>query len=173
MPECTGDGYCLLGDNSESCPHKCVPVECPNFLVCDTILPKCIRSCHRGTCMSCAYMFGKSSEFNGKLTFYDSVDCPICLEDKPGVKQINCDHKVCIDCFKLCMYGTRSRSIPQTVYPYPANIEDEYENNHEDPKWKNDPLIIKYNQDFRNYEMILDLNHEKESSLRVCSLCRK
>lgn len=173
MQECNGTGFCLLGDNSDSCPDKCVSVKCANFLVCDTILPKCITYVHKGTCMSCAYTFGKAPLWNGKLSFYESVECPICFEEKPGIKHPNCDHKVCIECFKSCIYGTRIRSIPEPVFPYPAHIEDEYENNHEDPRFKNDPLIIKYNEDFRIYETTLENNYENEANLRSCGLCRK
>lgn len=179
MQACNGDGLCLKhgdgpnGYEINNCPHKCTLIECPNFIVCNTILPKHITYCHKGTCMTCAYTFGKSPEYNGKLTFYDSVECPICLEDKPGVKQINCDHTICIDCFKLCIYGYRSRAIPEPVFPYSADIEDDYENNHADPKWKNDKLIIKYNNEWKIYQIILDMQYESEQSLRICSLCRR
>jgi hypothetical protein len=120
--------------------------------------------------MSCKYIFGKSPDLNGKLTFYDSVECPVCFEEKLGVKQINCDHTICIDCFKRCKYGC---VIEEPVFPYPADIEDEYENNHEDPKWKTDPLIIKYNDDWKIYENMLDINYKKETCLRACGICRR
>ena len=170
MTDCNGDGFCLRQSDGlneyelNDCPHKCRPVECPNLKVCGTILPKYITFCHKGTCMSCRIMF------NGKLTFHDSVECPVCLEDKPGVKQPNCDHLACIDCFKRCQYGEK---IPQPPFPYSEEIEDEYEENHDDPRWINDPLIKKYNEDFAEYEAMLEINYAKEESLRVCGICRK
>ena len=108
--------------------------------------------------------------FKGKLTFHDSVECPVCFENKPGVKQVNCDHSVCIDCFKRCNYG---QTIPQPQFPYSEEIEDEYDSNQDDPRWVNDPLIIKWNEDFQKYEELCEANYAREESLRVCALCRK
>jgi len=110
-------------------------------------------------------MFGKPV-----LTFYESVECPVCLEDKAGVKQVNCDHKVCIDCFKRCHYGG---NIAQPVFPYSREIEDEYDANPDDTKWIDDPLIIKYNADWVIYEKKVDETYYREASLRVCGICRK
>ena len=169
MTECTGDRCCLRqGDGLNlyevnNCPHECKPVECPNFKVCEYIAPRWVFSINKDTCLNCRLCF------NGKLTFYDSVECPICLENKSGVKQVNCDHTACIDCFKRCNYG---QAISQPIFPYPEDIEDEYEENHDDPKWANDPLIKKYNEEFILYEHSLDINHMKEASLRVCGICR-
>lgn len=176
MTDCNGDGFCLRqgdgpnGYELNDCPYKCKPIECPNFRICGAILPKCITFCHKGTCGSCAYMIGRPPEYNGKLTFYDSVDCPICLENKPGVKQVNCEHTVCIDCFKRCRFG---QTIPEPPFPYSEEIEDEYEENHDDPRWVNDPLIKKYNDDFKKYEELCEANYAREESLRVCGICRK
>jgi len=60
MTDCNGDGFCLRqggGPNLyelNDCPHKCKPIECPNFKICGSILPKCITFCHSGTCMNCS-----------------------------------------------------------------------------------------------------------------------
>jgi hypothetical protein len=170
MTDCSGDGYCLRqGDRPDIyeiniCTHNCTAIDCPNFKVCKNISPKWIFNINNGTCLNCRLCF------NGKLTFYNSIECPVCLEDKPGVKQVNCDHVACIDCFKRCNYGDR---IPQPKFPYSKEVEDEYEENHDSPRWANDSLIKKYNEEFRIYEMMLDLNYRKEASLRICGICRK
>jgi hypothetical protein len=176
MCDCNGDGFCLRqgdgpnGYELNDCPHKCVPEECPNFKVCGSINPKAILQCHKGTCMNCAAMFGKPPSYRGKLTFYDSVECPVCLDTKPGVKQPNCDHMICIDCFTRCRYG---EIIQQPVFPYSRDIEDEYDNAQDDPKWLNDVLIKKYKDEWLLYETAVDDNYRKEQGLRVCGLCRK
>ena len=167
MTDCTGDGYCLgPGANAydHTCPHKCKPVECPNFKVCGRLTSKYFLSCYNGTC------FGCKLTFSAKLTFHESIDCPICLENKPGVKQVHCEHTACLDCFKRCKFGGK---YPQPVFPYSEEIEDEYDSNPDDPKWINDPLIKKYNDDFKLYEATLDAIYEREKSLRVCGICRK
>jgi len=170
MTDCNGHGYCLRQSDSPctyettNCPHECKPIKCPNFKVCEYIAPKWIFNTNKDTCLNCRLCF------NGKLTFYDSVECPVCLENKPGVKQINCDHKICIDCFKRCQYG---QSTPQPPFPYSEEIEDEYEENHHDPRWVNDPLIKKYNEAWAEYEAMRNINDAKEKSLRLCGICRK
>lgn len=169
MSECNGDGFCLRqsdepnGYELNNCPHECKPVECPNFKVCGVINPKAILQCHKGTCFNCKLIFGK-------LTFHESVECPVCLDTKPGVKQPNCDHVVCLDCFKRCQYGEK---IPQPVFPYPEDVEDEYDNNPGDPKWINDPLIVNYVANWVAYENKIDSNYFREESLRVCGICRQ
>jgi hypothetical protein len=169
MSECNGDGFCLRqGDTPNeyqlnNCPHNCRPIECPNFKICGTLLPRCITFCNKGTCMNCRLLFGK-------LTFYDSVECPICLEEKPGVKRINCDHNVCIDCFVRCHYGEK---ILQPVFPYSEQVEDEYDNNPGDNKWKEDLLIQNYIKEWKVYEEKEDEAYLREESLRVCGICRR
>lgn len=64
MPQCNGDGICLIGlqktNNSyhtSSCIHNCMPVKCPNFLVCSTISPELIYNINRGICLNCRVSF--------------------------------------------------------------------------------------------------------------------
>ena len=165
--DCDGDGFCLKrgfrGYNNNGCPHKCAPIECPNFIVCGAILPKCITFCYNGTCMNCASIFG------GKLTFKEKVECPICLDEKPGVKQINCSHMVCNECFKRCTFGSR---LYMPIFPYSIELEEEYERKPNDPKW-NTQLIANYKQQLAEYELLRDETFKKESGLRVCGICRR
>jgi hypothetical protein len=109
--------------------------------------------------------------FSGKLTFYDLVECPVCFEEKPGVKQVRCEHKICIDCFKRCNYG--GEYIPQPEFPYSGEIEDEYDNNPDDDKWKEYPLIKKYKEEWVLYELTKDETYRREKSLRICGICRQ
>jgi hypothetical protein len=172
MNICHGDGICLTQDDTLNnyiknkdyiCEYNCSAVKCDNFLVCGEVLPKHLID-HNDFCVSfqCKLSFGK-------LVFTDNIDCPICFEVKMGVKQINCDHKICIDCFKRCHYGIHY--IPQPVFPYSREIEDEWFNG--DPRWVNDALIKKYEKECELYELTIDETYEKEASLRICSICRK
>jgi len=179
MNICHGDGMCLTQDDTPNnyikikdytCEYNCSPVKCDNFLVCGEVDPKWVLNLNSSiaggiTGFQCKISFGK-------LVFTDNVDCPICLEAKIGVKQINCDHKICIDCFKRCHYGWRY--IPQPVFPYSREIEDEYDNrtSNNDPRWINDPLIKKYEIEWVLYESKTDETYEKEANLRICSICR-
>lgn len=80
-----------------------------------------------------------------------------------------CEHSVCIECFKRCYYGSKEN---EPEFPYPE-IEEEYDDDPENPKWNNYPLIQIYNEE---YDIWLDEKEEKylnEENLRKCPLCRK
>jgi len=50
-------------------------------------------------CGNCAFRRIVNSK-KDILTFEDNIECPVCLETKRGVTNINCDHCVCVDCFR-------------------------------------------------------------------------
>ena len=124
-------------------------------------------------------MFGKWTDNTGKrhtgkgiLEIYDSVYCPICLENKRGISQPNCDHKLCIDCFKRCYYGDDDLEN-QPKFPY-TDIEDEYYDDQDNSKWEIDyPLIKKYNEDWNIWDDNKQSKYNNENYLKSCSLCRK
>jgi hypothetical protein len=176
MNICHGDGMCLIQADTENnyikikdytCEYNCSPVKCDNFLVCGEVVPKyLINQCNCCVSFQCKLSFGK-------LVFTDNVECPICFEVKMGVKQIKCEHKICVDCFKRCHYGIDY--ISQPIFPYSREIEDEYDNraSNNDPRWINDPLIKNYENEWILYELKIDETYDKEACLRICSICRK
>jgi hypothetical protein len=98
-----------------------------------------------------------------ELEFADDVDCCICLEHKRGVSQFNCDHFLCIGCFKRVYYGDQSG---EPTFPY----SDDRDN----PKWDIEyPLIKKYEKDSDAWDEAQEENYESEESIRRCPLCRK
>ena len=52
-------------------------------------------------------MFGTQGVCTDKeiLEISDNLECPICLENKRIISQPNCNHKICINCFRQCYYG--------------------------------------------------------------------
>lgn len=175
MEICDGRGICLTQTDLESyekkkdmiCEHNCAPIKCANFPVCGQQCPRWVLVIADGGApigFTCKLSFGN-------LKFTENIECPICLETKMGVKQLNCEHNVCVDCFKRCHYSRDY--IPQPQFPYSREIEDEYDNSRDDIRWINDPLIQKYNEDWELYEIKVDETYENEASLRVCPLCRK
>lgn len=175
MSVCNGNGECLRQSGFENnyekdteikCNYNCKPIKCPNYLVCESLNPQWLYYCHKNLCISCAI------NGSGNLSFCEEmIECPICLDNKTGVKQINCEHFICTDCFKRCRYGER-REYPN--FPYSEDIHDEYSENPEDNKWKNEyPLIEKWEQ---SIDLMDDYYHEKyenEENLRRCPLCRR
>lgn len=72
--------------------------KCPNYEVCAGMYPDSVCE---GLCSQCTAKFGKPKGGAGKLVFLpDNVYCPVCWEDKPGVKQAFCEHTLCADCFR-------------------------------------------------------------------------
>ena len=116
-------------------------------------------------CTNCDMLFGK------ELNISDN-ECVICLEVKRSTTQPNCEHKVCIQCFKRCHYGDEDlENEPQ--FPYPE-IEDEYYDDQDNPKWKTEyPLIESYNVEFNEWDDKRDMKREEEEYLRKCPICRK
>jgi predicted Zn-ribbon and HTH transcriptional regulator len=149
---------------------------CKNFEFCDGMQPPqwcgegghSIRYLDSGgdpdLCMNCAVMFRK------ELVFKDDVECPICFETKKGITQPNCEHAICIECFRDCYYG----KYDEPDFPYSKDIEeeyDEYDDLYNAPKSFLDkyPLIREYEEECnRRY----DRQDEMISVNSRCPLCR-
>jgi len=158
---------------------------CKNFEFCDGMQPP--QWCGEGghsicyldsggdpdLCMNCAVMFRK------ELVFKNDVECPICFETKKGITQPNCEHAICIECFRDCYYG----KYDEPDFPYSKDIEeeyddydlreeyDEYDDLYNAPKSFLDkyPLIREYEEECnRRY----DRQDEMISVNSRCPLCR-
>lgn len=150
-------------------------IKCKNYELCECILPKWWFECKQNyLCTNCHIMFGTWGENYGKgiLEIINNIDCPICLECKKGISQPNCDHFVCIDCFKRCYYSDDDEDN-KPIFPY-LDMEDEYYEDNLNPKWKKDyPLIELYNKEYDKWEEEKNEKYDNEENLRKCPLCRK
>ena len=139
-------------------------IKCKNYEVCNAVLPTWWFECKSNyLCTNCHMGFGK------ELTFYENKECSICLESKKSVSYLHCNHCICTDCFKRCFYGD---DTGHPSFPYPE-IEDEYFEDYENPKWIDYPLIQLYHNQVNIWEDRRIEKYENEQYLRVCSLCRK
>ena len=153
-------------------------IKCKNHELCESVLPKWWYKCKGNyLCTNCHMMFGtwgsgeNAHTGNGILELSDNLECPICFETKKGISYPRCEHAACIDCFKRCMYGD-SDGDNEPSFPYP-DIEEEYGDDPENPKWKNDyPLIKIHNEELNKWDDKKNQKHENESNLRKCPLCR-
>ena len=143
----------------ETC--DCVP--CPNSEVCDGYMDPRMR-----TCMHCASRRILNSK-KDILTFSDNIECPVCLECKRGVTNINCDHYVCVDCFQEMHYYFEFDNQPP--FPYNKTIEEDYDNNPE--KYENNPVIQNWIELCNTYNDEIDKKNDDRRNLRLCPLCRK
>jgi hypothetical protein len=147
-------------------------IKCKNYVLCQCVLPKWWFECKASyLCSNCDMSFGTWGEHTGKgiLEISDDVECPICLEYKQGISYPRCNHTACIECFKRSMYGDNSG---EPVFPYP-DIEDEYDEDQENIKWKTDyPLIETYNVNFNKWDDKRNKRYENDKHLRLCPICR-
>ena len=153
-------------------------IKCKNYELCEAVLPKWWFECKGNyLCTNCHMMFGtwgsgeNSHTCKGILEISDNVECPICYKVERSISQPNCEHTVCIKCFKRCYYGDDDTEN-EPKFPYP-DIEDEYYDNEENPKWDNDyPLIKKYNEDWNKWDDEKNQKYENAEYLQKCPLCR-
>ena len=125
-------------------------------------------------CVNCAEMFRK------ELVFKNEVECPICFETRRGITLPNCEHAICIECFRDCYYG----KYDEPDFPYSKDIEEEYEEYggmreeygeyddlYDAPKSFLDkyPLIREYEEECNRR---LDRQDEMTSVNSRCPLCR-
>jgi len=77
--------------------HEDDNIKCKNFDIwCKAKFNECHASSRagiKGLCINCDIKFGK------ELEKVENVECPVCLETGPGIRQLNCIHSACIDCF--------------------------------------------------------------------------
>jgi hypothetical protein len=136
-------------------------IQCKNYVVCNTVLPKWWFDCKSNyLCTNCDMLFGQ-------LEVKDRVPCPLCLEEKTGVAYTGCTHVVCIDCFKQSFYGDKS-GFP--VFPYPE-IEQAYYEDAENPKWEHEyPFIRLYNEEWYTWDDRRVDSYDPKKSRR-CPIC--
>ena len=150
-------------------------IKCKNYIICENVLPKWWFECKESyLCTDCHMNFGtwgKDHKGKGTLEIYDNIECPICLDEKLGISQPNCNHTLCINCFKRCYYGDEYKDT-EPIFPYPE-IEDEYYEDTSNPKWDNYPLIKLYNKNCDIWEEYVEKKYEEEEHLRKCPVCRK
>jgi len=137
-------------------------IKCNNYELCKNFL----SNKNDSICSICI-------QFNlYKIQYYVSIKCSICLENNiNGLKQPNCNHKICTNCFKRCYFGNQNLE-DEPIFPYPE-IEKEYFENPDDMKWiDNYPLIDKYELEWSRWYNEIDYQYEIEEYLRKCPFCK-
>lgn len=178
MYQCKNNGSCLkqthkfnqyIKNDKYICVYNCQPLKCPNYNLCQNSYPKWIEDNHDGTCVNCDLDFGKWQGGKGKLNFFENIECPICLEYKPGVSYPKCDHYACIQCVRRCFYGDFSN---EPKFPYPE-LENEYFENQEDRRWNEFPLIFEWKESWKNWDIETKNRRDNDpKTIKKCSLCR-
>ena len=138
-------------------------IKCFNYKYCSAVLPPWWWECRENyLCTPCDMMHGPIEEKN-------DTECPICL-NTTGCVVLRCQHPLCETCFKRCHFP---KQPPQPPFPYPE-IEEDYDNDMENPKWYRDyPLIKNWQKEMDNWFDTQEEKYESEKYLRCCPLCRK
>jgi len=79
---------------------------CPNYIICNNNLKD-----DRMLCLDCNMLFGKWRGFKAILDITDDTSCTICSEINICVSRPNCEHYLCIKCFKDLYFITSNKNI--------------------------------------------------------------
>ena len=175
MEICNGDGTCLDQGNDMKyhvglyrgdiqCVHNCVPIQCPNYIICRNKEPQWLLQCSSDICQDCDMM-----GYNTLNVTDDNEDCPICLDNKKSII-LKCNHTVCIDCFRIAHFPD---DIEPEYPPCPFG-EDIYE------RFLNGDSTLVDNQELIDYQSEVNRldderdnrNDEISQSLENCPICR-
>lgn len=171
---CSGNGECLeeyfnhntYKQKNMFCAKKCSAVMCANYIVCNSFRPKWSLDRTNGLCSPCYEKFGKL-----KIKQYGE-ECPVCMYEKVCVKLLNCDHYICVDCFKRFHYGPDKKDKPR--FPYSEKVYQEYYEQPGHIKWHTElPLVKVWLQRTEEWEAYYQNKYNGEENLRKCPVCTK
>lgn len=116
------------------------------------------RASVKGLCINCDMKFGKP------LIPVETIECPVCLETAPGIKQTNCEHVACNDCFLKMHVGMWNLDTRPIEPPYETTLDEDGEAIAKlpNPEWE------KWNDDEQKW---IDEGYAKTNT-RKCPLCR-
>jgi len=149
-------------------------IKCKNYKICENFLPEWWYDCKEHyLCINCHMSFDTWGEQKGKgeLEFKDSIECPICYNIDECVSYPRCKHFICLKCFKRNWYSYEDiENKPK--FPYPDLEEEYFEEGNIYDKICNDPLILKYHEDYNKWDDEREEKTIKEEYLRLCPICR-
>jgi hypothetical protein len=101
-------------------------------------------------------------------TIVDDFECPVCLENKKALEMPQCNHKVCLDCYKAIYFGkseyekTDCPNLPEWTYELQMDeegeiIDNEKENEHY--KFLREKINYSYEEEERTYEELIELRN--------------
>jgi hypothetical protein len=60
----------------------------------------------------------------GELLISNNLECPICLENKINIKQTQCIHSICIDCFIRIYYGDDWKFYKSIMFKFGDEVRE-------------------------------------------------
>ena len=77
---------------------------CKNYIVCTNITESA------DICLECEMLFGRWRGNKGSLEIKENEICPVCLKINTCISRPNCDHFVCVECFKILFFESPNLS---------------------------------------------------------------
>jgi hypothetical protein len=110
--------------------------------------------------------------FNDKINIVNTINCPVCYQNKIGIELPNCNHKICIDCCKSIYFGYNSNDTQRPKHykeqkeppDFPYTVNDDIEN--DDGRQKLDKYMEWESENY-NYENSLEEINEKRDKLKL------
>ena len=105
--DCGGDGSCFtnipgtydLIKIRNNC--DCQLVKCPNFILCQHFIIPFEEKNHYGLCYPCSIAYKLAGYGKGKLEIFETYECTSCKTNAKCIEQPQCEHILCMDCFRL------------------------------------------------------------------------
>ena len=103
---------------------------------------------------------------NKKINIINIIDCPVCYQNKMGIDLPNCNHKICIYCFKSIYFGySNDTQRPKHYKEQPDGPEFPYiENDDENQKLDE---YMEWESENYNYENSLEEIFKKRDELKL------
>ena len=98
---------------SLDCPREpvCTEQPCANFALCGNKEPQWLLDCYGGLCAQpCELAYGRVFEFSA---FAGDDVCPVCLEAGGASVVYECEHMVCVRCYKKAAYSDAATAALQ------------------------------------------------------------
>jgi hypothetical protein len=148
-------------DDDDWNPH--LTTKCKNFDIwCKTKIDDLgglTRAAAKGLCINCDMKFGEA------LELVEDVECPVCLEVRTGIRQLNCIHSSCKTCFLKMNIGMWDLDTRPVEPPHETEIDEDGE---EIVKLPN-PEYEQWCEDDYQWEQ----NGYAKDNTRKCPLCRQ
>jgi len=114
-------------------------------------------------CINCAAL-GISIDENQTV-------CRLCHTISTCVRSSDsCEHLLCANCYRFSAW--ESKNYFDAKFPYPPNLEEEYDLNEDDEKWDHNSLIVAWRNQLQNVcdaaNFIVESVIEEASECQIC-----
>lgn len=148
---------------------------CKNYLICSNKSDQEYLDAHENYCIDCNNLFGKWREKSFTLKFTETLEtCPLCFQkNQKCIKRVDCDHFLCVDCFRLVYYGYHKIEKPH--FPIDGREKEYLDNisNNITEDWMKDKIIENYINKldlWTDYNMKI-WNIQNKHNLLLCFEC--